>query len=237
MASPNELSFLPDDYLQRKMRRRTMAIFIILLLAVGAGLLSAGVISHRGTTRLMADHEQIDARYRDEARRIEQVQKLQEKQRKMARQAELTASLLEKVPRSNVLAAITNSLPAGVSLVDFNLESKARVAQAPSEAKTIYEQKKKEMEAKQAAAAGPQIKHYDVGMKLTGMAANDMQVATFLRRLGKSPLFTDVNLVISDEFAQGDLKLRKFTIEMNLNPNAEARPDSKFLANAADDEP
>ena len=50
------------------------------------------------------------------ARPIEQFQKLQEKQRTMAMQAELTSSLIEKVPRSFLLAELTNSLPTGVSL-------------------------------------------------------------------------------------------------------------------------
>ena len=50
---------------------------------------------------------------------IEEVKDLQQKQEIMARQAELASSLLEKVPRSNLLAEITNSLPNGVSLIDL----------------------------------------------------------------------------------------------------------------------
>ena len=53
-----------------------------------------------------------------------QVQQMQEKQRTMAHQAELTASLLEKVPRSFILAEITNGMPGGVSLLDFQLEAR-----------------------------------------------------------------------------------------------------------------
>ena len=63
-----------------------------------------------------------------QAQRIRQADMMQEKQRTMARQAELAASLLEKVPRSFILAEITNAMPPGVSLIDFNLESKLRNA-------------------------------------------------------------------------------------------------------------
>jgi hypothetical protein len=42
-----------------------------------------------------------------------------------------------------------------------------------------------------------------------------------------------VNLVISDEFKNGDDKLRKFQIEMSLNPSAEIDPMSGKQARTA----
>ena len=70
------------------------------------------------------------------ARPIEQFQKLQEKQRTMAMQAELTSSLIEKVPRSFLLAEMTNSLPTGVSLVDLVLDSRKKVVAPPAAPKS-----------------------------------------------------------------------------------------------------
>jgi len=65
-------------------------------------------------------------------------------------------------------------------------------------------------------------------MKLTGVADNDQQVAAFINALTRSPLLQDVNLVVSDEFqpTPTDGKLRKFQIEMTLNPDAQVKAPS-----------
>ncbi len=221
MTTPNQLSFLPDDYLARKAARRTNAIFAVLF------LLSIAAI---GTTFTMADRRLADARQLNEAARaekaqasrpIEQFQKLQEKQRRMATQAELTSSLIEKVPRSFLLAELTNSLPPGVSLVDMVLDSRRRAAPVAAPKPTFEVKPSAPSGASAAANAQVQPVGYDVAMKVTGVASNDVQVAQFITKLNGSRLLRDVNLVISDEFKSGDEKLRKFQIEMSLNPSAE----------------
>src|SRR3954471_7833693 len=126
MNAPNQLSFLPDDYLERKAQRRTTIIFGVLFGLVLAGCLFATQVSKKKMRVVEQQLAAIDSEYAEAAKRIEQFQQLQTKQRQMARQAELTSSLLEKVPRSFILAEITNALPAGVSLVDFAMDSKVR---------------------------------------------------------------------------------------------------------------
>jgi len=56
------------------------------------------------------------------------------------------------------------------------------------------------------------------------MAGNDVQVAQFITRLNSSRLLKDVNLIVSGEFKSVDEKLRRFQIEMMLNPGAEIDP-------------
>src|SRR5206468_6427185 len=124
MSAPNELSFLPDDYLERKRQRRTNVICAILFAVVMTTIGTTFSFSERSLRSVEKQHAAVEAEYTEAARRIEQVQQLLSKQRTMARQAEITALLLEKVPRSNLLAEITNGLPSGVSLTDFVLETK-----------------------------------------------------------------------------------------------------------------
>src|SRR3954470_8223384 len=141
MSSPNELSFLPDDYLERKAQRRTNAIcaglFLVTLTAIG-GTFHFSERSNRDVDKT------YDVKLREftaEAKRIQQAEQMQEKQRTMARQAELAASLLEKVPRSFILADITNAMPRGVSLMDFSLDSKRKNSPPPTApGSTAFEQ-------------------------------------------------------------------------------------------------
>src|SRR5688572_19534353 len=123
MAAPNELSFLPDDYLERKARRRTNAICAVLFCVVISAIGGAFTVTERSMRETQQQYERVQQEYTDAAKRIEQVQQMQDKQRKMAQQAELTAGLLEKVPRSFILAELTNGIPTGVSLLDFRLDS------------------------------------------------------------------------------------------------------------------
>ena len=232
MASPNDLSFLPDDYLERKAQRRTNVIcaglFLVTLSAIGGTF----HFSERSNRDVERTYDKKLKEFTAEAQRIQQADQMQEKQRTMARQAELAASLLEKVPRSFVLAEITNAMPPGVSLMDFVLESKKKnmVPVVSSVGATAFENRKNEAQKKAAAAAAAvnqqlaEMKVYDVGMKLTGVAPTDVQVAQFIRKLNNSKMFKDVNLVITDEYLQDGEPMRKFIVECMLDPNAEVNP-------------
>src|SRR5438132_14157324 len=156
MASPYRFSFLPEDYMEKKLRRRTNAIlgtlFLVVVSAIGGTLFWKEQI----TRELMKQKSALDSKMGDAARPIEQFKAMQDKQRMLAHQAELTASLLEHVPRSYLLAEITNGIPGGVSLVDFALEAKVRTAAAAPIPRSAFEHRQAEMEAAKQAAAPAQ---------------------------------------------------------------------------------
>lgn len=245
MTSPNQLSFLPEDYLERKARRRSNVICAGLFVVVMAAIGSAFTISDRGLRDIEKQRADIDSKYTQAAKRIKEVQEMKDKQQRMARQAELTDSLLERVPRSYLLAEITNSMPNGISLLDLSLDSKLRAVKVDP-TKTQFEEKKKAAAAKKKDVkpvedAPPAPRQFDVQLRITGIADNDVQVAQFITKLNVSPLLRDVNLVISDEFQQtrnetgektGD-KLRRFQIEMALRADAEVKPGVEHTKTAA----
>lgn len=226
MNSPNQLSFLPDDYLERRARRRTNLVCAMLFIVVAGGVGAAFTMSEKADRQVRQQFAAVDADYTAALKPIQQFQELQEKQKTMAQSAELTASLLEKVPRSFLLADITNSLPPGVSLLDFDLSSTKKVTATaqPAQKKPFQ---KKSADAAPPAPAGPQPLEYQVSMKMTGVANTDVEVAQLISKLSQSTLLKDVNLVISDEYKNGDDLLRKFTIEMSLDPKAEVQAAEK----------
>src|SRR5438270_6156178 len=150
-AAPNQLSFLPEDYLEMKTQRRTNAICASLFTVVALGVGAAFYLTERMVSTVEAEYTEVLHKYAEAAKPIEQFHQMQDKQRRMESQAALSASLLEKVPRSYLLAEITNAMPTNVSLIDFALEAKIR-ANSPTAAptgrpQTIYEQKLAEIEA------------------------------------------------------------------------------------------
>jgi Tfp pilus assembly protein PilN len=240
MSDPNQLSFLPDDYLANKAQRRTNAICGMLFLVVLLALAAAFALTERPLAASRRANALVAAQYADAARPIEQFHQMQEKQRQVTAQAQLSASLLEKVPRSFLLAEITNALPAGTSLLEVSLDSKARPQGSPGAGgaapKTQYELKKAALEAKTSGvAAGPPLaepKILDVTLRVTGMTNTDVQVAQFMSGLSRSKLLTDVNLVVSDEYEHDKHMVRKFQIEMQVNPDAEVEHAEQGPADA-----
>lgn len=223
MSVPSELSFLPDDYLERKQQRRTNTIFAVLFMTEMLAIGGAFSYTERSMASVETMHTRLDADYSEAAKRIAQVQQMQEKQRQMSQQAELSAALLEKVPRSFVLAELTNALPSGVSLTDFVLESRIRNAPGPVGPQTAFERRQA---AENKKVELPQAKVYDVGMKISGMADNDVQVAQFITKLNRSKLLKDVNLIYTDTSTatkgeQDTKDMRKFQIELAIDPSAD----------------
>ena len=225
MAAPNELSFLPDDYLERKARRRTNAICAVLFCVVISAIGGAFTVTEKAMREIEAQYAQVQDQYANAAKRIEQVQQMQDKQRKMAQQAELTAGLLEKVPRSFILAELTNGIPEGVSLLDFRLDSVIQSG-PPARPKTAFELRQAQVQAQNGILniPTPQAKQYDVTMRINGVATTDDLVGDFIGSLSKSRMFHDVNLLFTEEHkseADKDVKLRKFQIELKLDPRAQ----------------
>jgi len=227
MAAPNQLSFLPDDYLERKQSRRTNAICATLFVIVVGSVFAAWWFTKRSLAGLEVQYTSIDGQYTEAAKRIEQVREMQDKQRTMATQAELTASLLERVPRSHLLAEITNAMPSGLSLLEFDLTSRVKVipvkpAAANQPAVTAFDAAKAQQEQAKRTA---EPRKYNVTMKLTGVAQTDVQVAGFITKLGQSKLFKEVNLAVSEEFVMDGRKVRKFGMDLLLDPEARVLTD------------
>ena len=229
MSSPNQLSFLPDDYLEVKRQRRTNVICATLFLVIMSGIIGVFTKFEKDLRAAEKEHEETVKEYAEAATKISQHNQMKEKYQRLNSQAELTASLVEKVPRSRLLADLTNAKPAGVSFKEVSLDSKLRASSSSSGSsaagKSQFELKRAAMEAANGAAKPaapvPQAKSYDVTVKVTGRADNDVQVAQFMARLNQSELVQDVNLVVSDEEVVNETRMRQFQIEMQINPNAE----------------
>ena len=243
MSSPNQLSFLPDDYLERKARHRANILCGVLAVIVLGIIVSAFWYQEKITRSVEKRFNDVETRYAEAAKRIEKVNQMRTQQQQVVRRAELAASLVEKVPRSNILAEYANSLPSGLSLLTLQMESRERFVPPPP--MSAFEKKRMELEGRSPA---PAPKSYDVYLKIDGVAQTDIQVAALMERLKHSPLFKEVNLLFTEEHAPRNQRaderdkhdtMRKFQIEMMLNPQAEVvnavNPSSGTMATEVGD--
>ena len=73
----------------------------------------------------------INARYTQAAKDIEQLKQLEDQKQQMLGKAELTTSLIEKAPRSLLMAELVNRMPENLTLLELELASKK--VEAPRE--------------------------------------------------------------------------------------------------------
>jgi Tfp pilus assembly protein PilN len=151
---------------------------------------------------------------------IQQFERLQSKRKAMMKTALTTAELLETVPRSVLLASLTNNLPVGVSLLRLNL-----IQKKPKQTTTVAATSKYQ-KAQANTAAAPQAniseeKLLETHIDIEGVASSDRQVATYIECLNASNLLASVALVESKEHKVDDMVFRRFKLAAMLRKNVQ----------------
>lgn len=212
------INFLPDDYLRRRSMRRAnlacaaLAAGTLLVLAAVVGLIFLRAAGAAGMRQI------VEAQYAEASRQIDQLKQLEERKTGLLHKVELSSALLERVPRSHLLACVTNYLPTGTSLTSVTMQAievDVKVEAKPEDAKPPAPGVK-------AAPKGPAPRVKRVQFRLDGLAPTDVEVAEFISRLGRDPLFEQVDLQFSEAHPIKDKTvMRRFQLCFRLNPKSE----------------
>jgi hypothetical protein len=215
------VNFMPDDYAQGNECRRTNFMYIVLFAVMMMALVGSYMAIMIRQRACMASERIVNDRLAKMQEAIRQFEELQTKRREMMKTALTTAELIEPVPRSLVLASLTNNLPQGVSLSKLELiqkqpklgsrptsTSKYRAAQAQ---KTSQEGSDSEDDE----PVNPE-KLLETHIEIGGIAPSDLQVAAYIESLGQSTLVDTVALVESKEFKVEDNAFREFKLTAML---------------------
>jgi Tfp pilus assembly protein PilN len=208
------INLLPEDYLQRRAHHRANIMCVVLFAIVMAGVCGAAMVSEQNTQNTEMVRNQVDSAYEQAARTLQQMQQLENQKRMMLAKAQATGDLLERVPRSFVLAVVTRALPEGASLVSFNMTPR-RVLQAPVAPAGARPTKFAAVTGANAAPRQLMV------IEVTGLAANDVQVARFIANLLGNPLLSGVDLGFSREKVIEKTVLREFSVRMELRPGVD----------------
>jgi len=210
-------SFLPEDYLDRKIARRTNLICISLFLVMLAAIGGAFYVQGRQDTSTRGELTRINQQFGDRAQQLNTIEKLQDQQSQMVEKAKVVRELVERVPRSIILAEMTNSMPTTLSLLEFSLESK--LAQTAPRPRTALERDRQQRSTREKEKeAKVEIVPRVITVEIEGVAPNDTDVSTFMENLTRHPLFEEVGLEYTESFEIEKNKMRKFRVTMTLNP-------------------
>ena len=218
-------NFVPEDYVQGNESRRTNLLYLALFAVVMAGLVGAFMTIKVRQRAISAEEKVVDEKMAEANEAIEQFERLQAKRKAIVKTALTTADLLEPVPRSVLLASLTNNLPTGVSLLKVNLVQKEPKTRRSAAVTNKY----KATRAKKAGDSGTNVsreKLLETHIDIEGIASDNIGVATYISNLSTAGgLLDNVALVESKEQRQrgqdkpGDSRFRQFKLKAMLKEN------------------
>jgi Tfp pilus assembly protein PilN len=195
------INFVPEDYVQNNESRRTNLMYLVLFGVVMAGLGGSFMTIKIRQRALIAEEKRVSAKMAQAKEAINQFEELQAKRKAMIKTALTTAELLESVPKSVLLASLTNNLPPGVSLLGLKLVQKKPQQIHRSAPASKYQ-------AAQAKNSATDLQHVsqekllETYIDIEGIAPSDLQVAAYIEHLNDSTLVDNVTLTESKEHKQ-----------------------------------
>jgi hypothetical protein len=226
----NSASFLPEDYLEQKAERRTNVICLTLFAVVMVAVFGAFLVTNRQWTQVRAAQQSINGAYQEAAMQIEPLTERETQREQMLHKAELAASLVERVPRSILLAELINRMPPRLSLIEFTLTSEKILVAAKDAAPTgatgrlggkPQRAPTKEEVSEQTRRIEPT--RYMARVTMTGVAPTDLEVSRYMAELNSYTLLHHVALEYSEEHEIEGQKMRQFRIKFTLDPDADVR--------------
>ena len=219
------INFVPDDYIQSNESHRTNFMYLILLLVVMTAL-GGSFMAIRIRQRACNAHEKlVNDRMSQIQETIRKFEELQSKRRAMMKTALTTAELLEPVPRSILLASLTNNLPAGASLTKVEMiqkePKKTNNSSAPTSKYQAAQAGKNESPEQRLSPEQLLETHISIG----GIAPSDLQVASYIESLSNSTLLDDVALVESKEHKIDNNTFRQFKLTAMLKKEVHLTKD------------
>lgn len=234
-SQPARNSFLPQDYINDRNDARANIFTLTLFAIVMAGVVAAFFVTNRHWRSLRDEQHAIDIEYEAESQKIEQLKELETQRASIMEKAEITAALIEKVPRWAVLGEVTLRMPTTMRLDQFIIKSsrmvKALPAPAPTPgAKSAPQSLVKKIagdgkDAKKATPERPKIEapKFEYAMTIEGTADINNDVTDFFASLKKSPIFERVELAYIRDSKESGVDLRKFQITAAIRANS--KPD------------
>ncbi len=212
----SNINFVPDDYVQSNESRRANLMCLVLFCVVMAGLAGSFVTIKMRQRACRAQELTVNSKMANVEESIKKFEDLQVRRQAMTRTALTTADLLEPVPRSVLLASLTNSLPPGTSLVKLDMTQKDTSRNTGTDRPKNRPQPGPAKAGASAEAKPSGEKALETRIEIEGVAPSDLQVASYIEHLNGSILLDNVTLVESKETKVDKTVYRQFRLTAML---------------------
>ncbi len=227
----SDVNFLPEDYVEKKAQQRTNFICLALFFLVMAGVAGGMLVTEKRQKTMNIRQETVKKKFVKATESLKKLETLEKKKKQMMDKALVSASLMETVPRSLLVATVTNDLPSGVSLLNYEMVSKVQKQKVVRKSKQSKSRSKKRSNQSKAEEPKKEIKpeKYETSIEIEGLAGTDLQVAKFIAQLNRCSMFEQINLIFSEEHENKEQIMRRFKLLVSLNVDAKASEEDVAL--------
>lgn len=228
-------SFLPHDYVAGKAERRATLTLLVIFTVVMVAIISAFMVTSQQWNEVRRQQRLIDTSYAEEQVKIQQLRELELQRAELVDKAEVTTALIDRVPRSVLLAEIVTRMPGRVTLLQFTLESKRIRASVPPPTAAPAQGRGAGVRSIAAGGRGaargqtatndrPKVEppRFESTLTLVGVATVNNDIADFLQALKACPLLEQADLQFIQATVIDDIERRKFEIRARIRPDADA---------------
>lgn len=228
------INFVPDDYVQNTESSRTNLLYLVLFGVVMIALCGSFMTIKIRQRACGVKEKLVNTKMTKIQEAIKKFEELQTKRGEMMRTALTTSQLIEPVPRSVLLATLTNNLPQGVSLLKLGLIQKESGRSLKSAPTSKYQTKQAKAAANDAQVSRESL--LETHIDIEGVAPSDLQVAEYIGRMSNSSLLDNVALVESKEHeVEGGTMFRRFKLTAMLKKEVHlTREDVKSIRDEAE---
>ncbi|MBX3365488.1 MAG: PilN domain-containing protein [Phycisphaeraceae bacterium] len=221
-------SFLPEDYVQSKAEHRASFIAVLMFSVVMFCIVSAFLITNRRWESVRTQQNEVNQAYQLQAKEIKQLEDLELQRADLMDKAELTTALIERVPRSVLLADLALALPAQITLQEMEIVSKRiRESVVPADkgqVKTLSRSTRVNRSNAKTEAPRPKVipPRFEFSLSIVGTSTTNAAVADYLSALKSSPLLATADFEYIQDTVVDGRELRKFKIVATLRGEVSA---------------
>lgn len=220
-------TFLPDDYIAKRIEKRTNLICLSLFAIVMVAVFGAFLVTNQSWSQIKVEQDYINSRYTEAGQQILELTELEQQRDEMLHKAELAAALVERVPRSILLAELINRMPPQLGLLEFHVRSQVvQNKPEPTRAEPASAQRSRRGQTKQEAddsLSRIEPPRFNVTLTMLGVAPTNMEVTAYLSELNNYALLKDVTLLFIEEREVDERMMRQFSVSMTLAADADVR--------------
>ena len=244
----NKQSLIPEEYVSARLEIRRTIVGVVLFIVVMVGVVGAFFVTNNQWDTVRVRQAEVRVAYDDVSAKIARMEELRVARDDLVHRAELASALLSRVPRSALLAGLVLRMPARVSWTSVEMTSReiTPVVARPDPRSDRLTPRGPTAAPVRTHGPGAQVdeqerldpKHYRTTVVIRGFAPDEVDVSSYVAALHGFELVRNVTPDSTDLVDVDDVPMRRFSITMELNPNAPvtAQADPDTLVQATDDE-
>jgi len=228
----NNLNLLPESYVKQRFRHHVDLLCVVLFAIVMAGVIVTEMVSRRRFHEVQHTHTQVNTKFSGAAGFVNGYFTLQGQRNRLLRKAEIASAMEERIPRSYLLAVVTNARCGTVCLTAMDVDAcevrpdgaEGDMGRKGKKGKT-HKSSRKKREQKKTKKETPKRPDVIITIKLQGISETDEDIADFVEILRKSPLLKEVKWRYAKEVrvqVRDESRLcRKFEVKIVVRKNAD----------------